>query len=163
AGAVSALVHVGACGAGIAITAGGVWVANPLERTVTRIDPATGRVVDTIPVGDGPHSIIAAGKHLWVGDQYDGTITRIDPDHAHEARKFATGASPTGLAAVGSAVWVASRAFTSAGHVGGTLTVASQLLPGSFTGIDPADVYAPRVSLNAQRMAYDGLVAFRLA
>jgi ABC-type transport system substrate-binding protein/streptogramin lyase len=140
-GAVSAPIHVGAGAAGIAITADGVWVANSLELTVTRIDPASGRVVDTIPVGDGPRSIVAAGRYLWVGDQYDGTVTRIDPAHAHEVRRFAIGASPTG----------------------GTLTVASQLLPGSFTGIDPAEVYAPRVSLNAQRVVYDGLVAFRLA
>lgn len=41
---------------------GAVWVANTLDSTVTRIDPATDMVVTVIPVGDGPN-----GSPQWTG------------------------------------------------------------------------------------------------
>ena len=52
---------VGSGPAGIAVTPGAVWVANSLDLTVSKLDPATGTVTATIGVGDGPSGIVAAG------------------------------------------------------------------------------------------------------
>jgi YVTN family beta-propeller protein len=155
-------IHADAGASAIAVTAHDVWVTNSLALSVTRIDRATGRVVDTIPVGDGPSSIVSAGHDVWVGDQYDGTVARIDPDHGHAVRKYAIGASPIGLTAVGGTVWVASAPFAARAHRGGTLRIVSYTLPGTWSGLDPANGYVG-FSLAMERMVYDGLVAFHQA
>ncbi|MGH2394760.1 MAG: YncE family protein, partial [Candidatus Limnocylindria bacterium] len=59
-------VLVGSRPAGIAIGAGGVWVANGGDGTVTRIDPATNEVVVTITVGGAPVGIAVSGETVWV-------------------------------------------------------------------------------------------------
>jgi DNA-binding beta-propeller fold protein YncE len=56
-----------------------VSAANSLDLTVDRLDPATGRVTDTIGVGDGPSTIAAAKNALWVSDQFNATLDRINP------------------------------------------------------------------------------------
>ena len=43
-----------------------VWVANPLEGTVTQVSVATSAVVRAIPVGGVPRSIATAGDRVWV-------------------------------------------------------------------------------------------------
>src|SRR5262249_27111191 len=56
-----------------------VWVANSLDLSVTKIDTVTGRVTDTIPVGDGPHAIVAGPGGVWVSNEYGATLAHIDP------------------------------------------------------------------------------------
>ncbi len=46
--------------------AGSAWVANSIDGTVTRIDAATGSVVDTIEVGRPVAGIAVAGASVWV-------------------------------------------------------------------------------------------------
>jgi YVTN family beta-propeller protein len=147
-------VHVGAGPAGIALTPGAVWVANSLDLTVSRLDPATGRVTATIGVGDGPSSIVATGNSLWVSDEFDATLDRIDVQAARVVRRVHLGSSPRGIAVAGSGVWVAARPFSPASHRGGTLTVVNTYLPET----DPVAGYFVDGALNT---AYDGLTAFR--
>ena len=64
----------------IAIGLGGVWVANAEDGTVTRLDPTTGKFVDTIGAGGGDLNDITVGfDAVWVANGNDGTITKIDP------------------------------------------------------------------------------------
>src|SRR3712207_3518759 len=52
---------------GIAAGAGAIWVVNHRSDAVTRLDPATGRVVATISLGErGPHGTcgLCAGQAL---------------------------------------------------------------------------------------------------
>jgi peptide/nickel transport system substrate-binding protein len=143
------------------VTNSAVWVANSLELTVSRIDPATDRVMAPVPVGDGPSTLVAGPTRVWVSDTYDGTVTEIDPASSHALRRFSVGASPRGLALVGSTLWLAADAFAAPGHVGGTLTVDSDAisLPGAVGGIDPAYNYGP--NLDAEGLIYDGLLGLR--
>jgi streptogramin lyase len=46
---------------------------------VTRIDPKTSRVVETIPVGARPLGIVRGHDAIWVANAADDTIARIDP------------------------------------------------------------------------------------
>ena len=64
----------------IAIGNGAVWVANSLDGTVSRIDPNTNAVVQTIPVGNGPSGIIYTAGSIWVANTGDRTVTKIDAD-----------------------------------------------------------------------------------
>ena len=86
-------------------------MANSLDLTVSKLDPATGTVTATIGVGDGPSSIVAAKDGVWVSDEFDATLRRIDPQTARVDRTVHLGSSPRGMAAAGSGVWVAARPF----------------------------------------------------
>jgi YVTN family beta-propeller protein len=50
----------------VAFGEGSVWVANYLEGTISRIDPATNSVVDTITVSKWPEHIAAGQGGVWV-------------------------------------------------------------------------------------------------
>ena len=58
--------------------AGGVWVANLEDDTVSRIDPASNRVVKTIRVGERPLHLKSTGSEVWVPNSGDGTLSLID-------------------------------------------------------------------------------------
>jgi DNA-binding SARP family transcriptional activator len=77
---VESYVGVGRDPVAIAVGLRGVWVGNAEDGTVTRLDPATGRLVDTIGAGGGDLNDIAIGfGSVWVANGNDGTITKIDP------------------------------------------------------------------------------------
>ena len=133
-----------------------MWVANSLDLTVSKINPATDRVTATIGVGDGPGAIAAAKNALWVSDEFDATLDRIDLRSGKVTRSVFVGSSPRGLAATPSGMWVAARAFAAASHRGGTLTVVSDYLPER----DPVQAYDP-IGIPALATVYDGLVALR--
>ena len=69
--------------AGVAVGEGSVWVTSQSEDTVTRLDPATGRLLGrAIRVGSQPTDIAVGGGAVWAANsgQTDGTVSRIDPD-----------------------------------------------------------------------------------
>ena len=148
-------VSVGSGPAGIAITPAAVWVANSLDLTVSKIDPATGRSPTSSPsmTGRAPSS---RPRTPWVSDEFDATLDRIDPRTGQVTRSVFVGSSPQGLAATPSGMWVAARAFTAASHRGGTLTEVNYYLPVP----DPAQAADP-ASTSALATAYDGLVTLR--
>jgi DNA-binding SARP family transcriptional activator/streptogramin lyase len=77
---IESFVRVGRNPVAVAVGLGGVWVANAEDGTVTRLDPATGKFVDTIGAGGGDLNDIAVGFGLiWIANGNDGTITKIDP------------------------------------------------------------------------------------
>jgi YVTN family beta-propeller protein len=132
-------------------------VANSLDQTVSKLDPATGQVTATIGVGDGPSTIVAAKDGVWVGDEFDATLDRIDPQTDQVVRGVFIGSSPWGIAADGPGLWVAARPFAAASHRGGTVTAVDFYAPDTA---DPAQAgYAAAIAVLAT--AYDGLVAFR--
>jgi YVTN family beta-propeller protein len=58
-----------------------VYVPNTNSDTVTVIDPATYKVVDTIPVGRQPQHVVPSWdlKTLWVNNDLGNSLTPIDP------------------------------------------------------------------------------------
>ena len=50
----------------MAVGDGAVWVANAVDRTVSRIDPATNRVTRTIAIGRSPTAITVGDGSVWV-------------------------------------------------------------------------------------------------
>jgi streptogramin lyase len=80
----TALYPVGDGFSGTAFGFGSVWAANGLQHTVTRLDPATGKVLKTIPaaaISDGDfdcHLLVAFGA-VWNQCDPGDKIYRIDP------------------------------------------------------------------------------------
>jgi streptogramin lyase len=71
-------------GFALAVGEGAVWAPNHDAGTLSRIDPATGTVVATIPIpGVGPHGVVTTPGAVWVATEgppdKPGSIVRIDP------------------------------------------------------------------------------------
>jgi YVTN family beta-propeller protein len=106
---VTARVSVGNEPSAIATGAGGVWVADADDNTVTRIDPASeGAVIATTSVGQGPTALAVGAGGVWVANTQDDTVSRIDPRTATVTHTIPVGRRPTGVAADHGAVWVAN-------------------------------------------------------
>ena len=60
-----------------------VWTANLGDSTLTKIDPVTDTVVDTVDLGvdEGPTSMAFDGTTLWVQLSGPGILAEIDPQH----------------------------------------------------------------------------------
>ena len=64
-------VTVGPSLAHVATAGGSVWVTRPGAGLVARIDPASGNVAQTLPIGHGAYALAEGGGILWV--------TTVDP------------------------------------------------------------------------------------
>jgi serine/threonine-protein kinase len=75
-------------------------------NTVFRIDPDTGSVVGSYPVGANPQALVVSGNSVWVINQDDVTISKIDMSTGHVTTRGGI-ADPCGLSpAQGGGVWV---------------------------------------------------------
>jgi len=93
----------------IAVGAGAVWVINP-DRTVSRIDPASGRRIATIDVDA---VTIAAGEEgVWfVNGDDTRSVTRIDPRANRPGRTIRVSThSLSAIAVAAGSVWASSEA-----------------------------------------------------
>jgi YVTN family beta-propeller protein len=72
-------VSTGASPQSLAVGGGSLWVANHDAGTVTRIDPASGKVLADIPVPSEPHRVAYGAGAAWVGNWHDNSVSRIDP------------------------------------------------------------------------------------
>ena len=95
----------------IAAGADAVWTANGDERadggtTVSRIDPATNRIVATFLAGENFQGIAVAAGSVWAASHDVGTVTRIDPRSNRVVATVKLGFAPHGLAARHGALWV---------------------------------------------------------
>ncbi|MGN6166759.1 MAG: ABC transporter substrate-binding protein, partial [Solirubrobacteraceae bacterium] len=74
--------------------------------TVSRIDPATHAVVQTIPVGSTPGGIAVGAGAVWVANNFRGTVSRIDPAVNRVVQTIPVGNGPSGVAVGDGWVWV---------------------------------------------------------
>jgi YVTN family beta-propeller protein len=79
-GSVTAILPVGARPVAVVAAADSLWVANLDDRTVTRIDLSSRRILQSIPIGGEPTALTATPGAVWVSDA-TGQISRIDPEY----------------------------------------------------------------------------------
>lgn len=108
-GKIVAVATVGASPADVAFGAGSLWVSSTDGHTVSRVDPGTGGVQQTIRVGSGASGIAADDRSVWVANSLDGTVSRIDPRTNTVVQTIAVGSAPVSIALGRGAVWVASK------------------------------------------------------
>jgi YVTN family beta-propeller protein len=75
---------------------------------VGSLDPVTGQVAASVPVGSAPAGIAAGAGSIWVTNGADGTVTRVDPYGPHIDQTLIVGSSPAGVTYGAGAVWVAN-------------------------------------------------------
>jgi YVTN family beta-propeller protein len=97
-----------AIGAAVAATLLGddppLVVAPP--NSVAVIDPATNRVVATVPVGVRPGPVAYGEGAIWVGNLEDRSLSRIDPATQTLVRNIPLPATPDAVTVGAGAVWV---------------------------------------------------------
>jgi YVTN family beta-propeller protein len=93
----------------VAYGSGSLWVTHVDAASISRVDPASRTVRQTIPVGRGPVGIAVAADDVWVANSADGTVSRVDPATNTVVQTIAVGARPGAIAAARRAVFVANR------------------------------------------------------
>ena len=90
-----------------------VWVTSTETNLVTRVDPNTNLVVESIPVGKAPRFLAIGEGAVWTLNQGDGTVTRIDPKTNKVVATVEVGVPGEGgdIAAGEGSVWVTSFGF----------------------------------------------------
>ena len=92
--AVLATIPVGTRPSRIIAAGGQVWVLDPVNRTVSRIDPQTDTVTQTITVGQRAERCADQRRYLWVANRGDGTVVRLDPSTGRHWESSKRGATP---------------------------------------------------------------------
>jgi ABC-type transport system substrate-binding protein/DNA-binding SARP family transcriptional activator len=93
----------------LAVGAGAVWAATFRGDTVYRIDQATERVTDQLPLPRDAHvAALAYGfGRLWIADSTDQELLAYDPGSDRRTRTFGIDVQPTALAAGAGGIWIA--------------------------------------------------------
>jgi YVTN family beta-propeller protein len=93
----------------VAAGAGSLWVTSDDEQTVSRVDPDTGEVRQTIQVGSGASGIAADDDGVWVANSLAGTVSRIDPRTDTVVQTITLHGTPSAIALGRGMVWIANR------------------------------------------------------
>jgi DNA-binding beta-propeller fold protein YncE len=91
---------------GVATGAGSVWVADAQGGAVSRVDPLSRRVIDTVHTGGNPVAVAVAGGRVWVADGTGQRLRTVFP--APGLAPLNTESTPRVLLSVGDGVWVAT-------------------------------------------------------
>lgn len=119
-----------------------VWVTNPVDRTILRVDPQTNSITAIIAVEGRPERVAAGEGGVWALDQENDQVLRIDPWTNRVAQVISLPAGEAGVIATGAgSVWVgisspADRAASAPVETQDRETIEA-LQPGSVVQIDP--------------------------
>ena len=92
---------------------GAVWVTSTQGNLVSRVDPNTNLVTDTIAVGKAPRFLAVGEGAVWTLNQGDGSVSRIDPKTNKVVATIEVGVPGEGgdVATGEGSVWVTSFGF----------------------------------------------------
>ena len=124
--------------AGLAYGDGSVWAVNSAERTVSRINPTTHAVVQTIPVGSQPTALTVTGTDVWVTNSGEATVSRINTAANAVVDTVPVGNVPVAVARGPSGVWVANQGDNTVDRIdpaSGIVTMTGIEVGGSPDGI----------------------------
>lgn len=92
----------------LAVGAGALWVLKNDDQRVLKIDPGSGHVVASVPIGFVPFEIAATDSAVWITGYYDDTVVRIDPRTNQVVASLTVPDGASGIALADGAIWVAS-------------------------------------------------------
>jgi DNA-binding beta-propeller fold protein YncE len=98
----------------LAVTPNAVWVttapaASSGERgALARIDPASGSLGGSLPLGRGLEDVAVAATAVWVVDRARDSVVRVDPGTMRVRARVAVGSAPAVVTVSPRAVWVAN-------------------------------------------------------
>ncbi len=101
--------QVGAAPGPIAIGDGSAWIGNVEDRTLTRIDLQSGKVLKTLGLASAPTSLGTTAGLVWIGNGFAGTLSRVLTAYDQLTSPIFPGATETGMltfAATPNDLWV---------------------------------------------------------
>jgi DNA-binding beta-propeller fold protein YncE len=78
------------------------------DHAAVAIDPTSGRVTATVPLGGQPVAALADGDSIWIANSTNRTLTRISDRTGTPTATIGLPAEPTGLALGAGRLWLAS-------------------------------------------------------
>jgi virginiamycin B lyase len=117
---------------GLVVQPDGVWVTSE-SGVVHKLDPATGKTILSVQVGDDADYVTAGSGSIWVSCFLDERLWRLDPATGKVLQTIPIGTGAQGMAVDGTTVWVASyntgrvlRVDTAGGRVVERIRTGSQ-------------------------------------
>jgi DNA-binding beta-propeller fold protein YncE/predicted Ser/Thr protein kinase len=109
---VSSPISVGEGPLRLTTSPGAVWVTSATDGTLSRIDPDTRKVVDTMRIGKGASGVAVGYGFVWVTRPSTGEVFLVDPERpaAQRPERIAVGGRPGAIALAGGRAWVADEA-----------------------------------------------------
>jgi YVTN family beta-propeller protein len=92
----------------VTLGAGSVWIADTFKGAVRRVDPASGTIIKTITLADGPSAMAFGHGAVWVANKTEDSVLRIRPDTNSIVKAISVGVDPVALAVGPDAIWVAN-------------------------------------------------------
>ena len=126
-----------------------------LDGTVSRVDPAADKVVQTIRVGHDPTAVAFAGGAVWVSNAGDRTLSKIEPRSGRVVATVPSEAGGQALAVDGSSLWAIDQLTDSVVQVD---THARKVLRVVHVGTGPDAIAAAFGSIWVAN-AFDGTVS----
>ena len=100
---------LGAALAGVAFGAGELWVTEPRQGLLLRVDPGSDRVSERIEVGGHPGAVVYGRNRVWVADEEGAGITAVNAVSGKVFRRgIAPHAAPLRLAVGAGGLWVSN-------------------------------------------------------
>jgi hypothetical protein len=132
---------------------GGEGTSGGASQGAEALDPETGNVLASVPLGTSPSNVAVGAGAVWVLDAVDKTISVIDPQTRALERVFSTSSTPTDLAVGAGGIWIGNGFRDTA--------FASTSYPESVTRLDPtgvpvATIRLPRTSTIRYNFAFGG-------
>ena len=95
--------------AGIAVSSDSVWLVVDSAGSLTRIDPDTGKVRQTVRVPEGSYNPLYSGGRIWVTRADGAELTCVDAGTGAVLGTARTGPNPRFLTAGGGAIWTLNQ------------------------------------------------------
>jgi streptogramin lyase len=121
----------------ITATKDSLWVVTQ-SGVVDRVDPATRKVVASVPTGFASYEAVAAFGSLWVSNRNGQSLTRVDPATTTTTTVDLPGVNAGGIAATADALWV------------GDDTTGSS----AIARVDPTSLAVTKVEVGGNRPGY---------
>jgi virginiamycin B lyase len=93
----------------IATGAGAVWMMTDKNGTLSKIDPATNRVVKNIQIDSGSFAVAAGPEAVWITSTVHNILVRVAPQTNRIITRLPTGPSPRFLCVTDDSVWVLNQ------------------------------------------------------
>jgi ABC-type transport system substrate-binding protein/class 3 adenylate cyclase len=130
---------------GIVVGGGSIWVSDPVEGVLRRIDPSTGSVSDTVgSVGTQPTALAFGDSSVWVVDEDGRAVRRVDPDTGVVAPAIGVGNGPSAVAFGAGAAWVLNRIDGTVSRIDPDRSEVTDVVP---VGGDPAAIAVSKNSV----------------
>jgi hypothetical protein len=93
---------------GSAFGSGAVWETGFDDGSLTRVDPATGRI-DRVKLGGAAVGVVVSAGSVWVAIRDRGMVIRVDPRTLRVLHTTTVGTDPAYLATAGGLIWVVNQ------------------------------------------------------